>query len=278
MDKTPEDDDPTRVLDGWSARTPDPAIDPTRVLDGWRAPSPYEGRRPDPRLTLVEQLQPTTQAEAVSGERSTVPGDLDLHTASQRGRWDTGEVTDVEPLVLHSADFAAPADAAADAWTPQPGQGSAAPVHPRLLGQWQPQAWIGAVRRVFGSVAQVLSTRDGPVVDTFAPHVLLALWAPQSPSRPFLDRWPQRVLLSAVPGDDAGLELLKHMPADAALWLSEHDIDWAAIGEAVLLHDSGLRDFQLKELRAFVEAEKQANWDRANAAYRRGDGGALERA
>jgi len=279
MDKPAEDDDPTRVLDGWSPPAADPTIDPTRVLDGWRAQSPFEPRRPDPRLTLVEQLQPTTQADASPpAERSALPGDLDLHTASQRGRWDDSDVTDVEPLVLRSADFAAAPDAAADVWTPQPSRGAAATAHPRLLDQWRPQAWIGAVRRVFDSVAQVVATRDGPVVDTFGPHVLLALWSPQSPAQPFLDRWPLRVCLSAVPIDEAGLELLKYMPDDAALWLSAQDIDWAAVGEAVLLHEPGLRDFQLKELRAFVEAEKQANWDRANAAYRPGDGGPLQRA
>jgi hypothetical protein len=52
------------------------------------------------------------------------------------------------------------------------------------------------------------------------------------------------------------------------LWLAEHDIDWALAGEAVLLHDPGLREFQLKELRAFVDAERLANYERLNHAYR----------
>jgi len=36
----------------------------------------------------------------------------------------------------------------------------------------------------------------------------------------------------------------------------------------VLLHEPGLRDFQLKELRAFVDAERQSTWERANKAYK----------
>lgn len=267
MNKPTADDDPTRVLDGWSAPSADPAIDPTRVLDNWNPRSLQDRRRPDPSLPLVEQVQPLTKAvpyDAAPG----VPADLDLRGASRHGKWDNKDVTDVEAVVLRSADFGGTQGVAADAsWTPQPSRRRAQTAHPRLLDAWQAQAWIGAVKPVFGSVAQVVSTPDGPVVDTFAPHVLLALWRPQSPASPFLERWPERVTLSAVKAEEAGLELLEQLPADALLWLAEHDLDWALIGEAVLLHEPNLRDFQLKELRAFVEAEKQANFDRLNAAY-----------
>jgi hypothetical protein len=76
------------------------------------------------------------------------------------------------------------------------------------------------------------------------------------------------LLLAAVPADDAGAELLRYLPPDAEVWVTEPDIDWALAGEAVLLHEPGLRDFQLKELRAFVDAEKLANWERLNTAYK----------
>lgn len=269
MDDIP-DDDPTRVLDGWRAPAADTAIDPTRVLDGWTAQQAAQSRRGGRPLERIEPPPTLIDVAALTAGRPTRSGepDLDLHTASRRGRWDKDDVTDIEPLVLHSADFAAAQPASADAWTPEPSHGAAPSPHPRLLAQWQPQAWIGAVKRVFGPVAQVVSTRDGPVVDTFAPHRLVALWAPQSLGKPFLDRWPLRVALSAAPADAAGVELLAFMPDDASLWLAEHDIDWALVGEAVLLHQAGLRDFQLTALRAFVEAEKQADFDRANAAYK----------
>jgi hypothetical protein len=139
---------------------------------------------------------------------------------------------------------------------------------PRLLEAWKPRAWIGAIKPVFGSVAQVSSSEHGPVVDTFEPHVLLALWPPQTMEIPFLDRFPARVLLSAVKPEDAGEALLACIPPDAELWLSEFDIDWALAGDAVLLHEPGLREFQLRELRAFVDAERKATFDRVNAAYR----------
>lgn len=274
----PPDPDPTRVLDGWKPAPgrADAGADPTRVLDGWR-PSPNPAAAPpfDP--------QPQWPAAPHAAAPAPLPDALDLRTPLRASKWKTDDVTDVDAVWRPSA---AVRQAALDAtatpddpdWQPsQPGLLARA-LPPRVLAGWKPQAWIGAVRPVFGAVAQVLNTEQGPVVDTFAPHLLLALWPPQTLQHPFLDRWPQRVLLSAVARDDAPRLLLELIPPDAELWLAEHDLDWALIGEAVLLHEPGLRDFQLKELRAFVDGQRQATWERVNRAYRLpATGQALER-
>jgi hypothetical protein len=277
MNTRKPDDAPdlTRVLDGWTpkpgrgAATPDP----TRVLDGWKPAAGVRG-------PLPADVQPGTRA--LPAEPARLPEGLDLRgsaRAAKRGRAD--DVVDAvwkpSAQVRQAALDAGAAPADAD-WQPSRSGAFGPALSPRLLAEWKPGAWIGAVRQVFESVARVVNTPQGPVVDSWPPHVLLALWPPQSAAQPFLDRWPQRVALSAVAHDDAPLELLKLMPDDAELWLAEHDIDWVLIGEAVMLHEPALRDFQLKELRRFVEAERQATWERANKAYRLpGTGQPLER-
>ncbi len=78
-----------------------------------------------------------------------------------------------------------------------------------------------------------------------------------------------RVLDGWTPdGARIGATQRQDLPPDAEIRVGEPEIDWALAGEAVLLHEPGLRDFQLKELRALVEAEKLANCDRLNAAYK----------
>jgi len=272
MSSKKSDDDLTRVLDGWvpGGKTGD-SSDPTRVLDGWRPDAGLDGRKPDKSLPRVEELQPRRHDVRPDPDNSRLPKGLDLNVPTRYSKWDTSDVTDVD-AVWKPADFVARAAEEApveSGW--QPGAITTnvrKPAHPRVLTAWKPGAWIGAMKSVFDSVARVVSTPQGPVVDTYPPHVLLALWAPQSMTSPFLERWPLRALLSPVQPDEAGAELLKHLPPEAELWLAEHDIDWGLVGEAVLLHEPGLRDFQLKELRAFVDAERQATWDRVNKAYK----------
>ena len=265
------DEDPTRVLDGWvpGGNRGNPDEDPTRILDGWN-PAAAAAPRIDPSLPLVEAWQPSAHGALPAAEASQLPRDLNLQVNTRYSKFDTSDVTDVD-AVWQPRSF--DANAANDAGRrPDSQLGDFDVLHrratPRVLAAWKPGAWIGAVRTVFGSVAQVVSTPQGPVVDTFAPHVLLALWEPQNIDQPFLHRFPQRVLLSAVSPEDAGEELLGFLPPEAELWLAAHDIDWALAGEAVLLHEPGLRDFQLKELRAFVEAERLAVWERVNKAYK----------
>lgn len=275
MSKSPSDDeDLTRVLDGWKPAPGrgDPAADPTRILDGWKV-DPNAGTRASTSATAAPEITPRARLSRPDPAKARLPDDLDLRVPTRFSKFDSDDVTDVDAVWTPSAEVMQagqkPGEPPPDAdWQPSEHGALARALPPRVLASWKPGAWIGAVRQVFDSVARVVSTAQGPVVDTYPPHVLLALWPPQSPAAPFLDRWPQRVLLSAVSREAAAEELLRHLPADAELWLGEHDIDWATIGEAVLLHEPGLRDFQLKELRAFVDAERQAAWDHANKAYR----------
>lgn len=272
MSEKPGNDDLTRVLDGWvpDAGRGDPARDPTRVLDGWKPDLGPRGGGTDAALPTVEELQPTRLPGRPKAEAGGLPQGLDLKVPTRYSKWDTSDVTDVDAVWRPSDFVARAAEAAPDDADWQPGEIGTAlhkPAHPRLLRAWKPGAWIGAVKPVFDSVARVVNTPQGPVVDTYPPHVLLALWAPQTMRTPFLDRWPLRALLSAAQPGEAGGELLKYMPPEAELWLDAHDVDWALIGEAVLLHETGLREFQLKELRAFVDAERQLTWERSNKGY-----------
>jgi hypothetical protein len=277
-DRDAEDDahdDPTRVLDGWQPTAGVPAFDPTRVLDGWKPEKARDARKLDAKLPVIEALRPAAAPAAPA-----MLDDVGLGVATRKSKWNVSDVTDIEAVWKPGSEVSQAARQ-----TSLSGEHPAETITvwrksdvPRLLAHWQPGCWVGALKRVFGAVSQLLSTPQGPVVDTFAPHLLLALWPPQGLESPLLSRWPQRLLLSAVQPEDAGEELLKHLPADAELWLAEQDIDWALAGQAVLLHEPGLREFQLKELRAFVDAERQATWDRVNTAYRLpGTGQPLER-
>ena len=149
--------------------------------------------------------------------------------------------------------------------------------HPRVLTDWQPGAWTGAVRQVFDSTTEFIKSADGsPTVETYPPHRLLLLWPPQRLDAPLLGRWPQAVRLSAVPLDQAAETLLVDLPADALLWLhpGTHDVDWALTAEIVLHHEPALRPFQIDGLRQFIDAERAASFARLNADYQQAAPGA----
>jgi hypothetical protein len=270
--KPSDDEDLTRVLDGWvPGRRGEDLPDPTKVLDGWRPDAGPDGRRPERALPRVDELQPRRHDARPDPAATRLPRDLDLNVPTRYSKWDASDVTDVDAVWKPAEQAARAAGEAAAEGGWQPGAISTSvrrAAHPRVLPAWKPGAWIGAMKSVFDSVARVVSTPQGPVVDTYPPHVLLALWEPQNMTAPFLGRWPLRAWLSPVQPEEAGAELLQFLPPEAELWLGEHDIDWGLVGEAVLLHEPGLRDFQLKELRAFVDAERLATWERVNKAYR----------
>ena len=148
--------------------------------------------------------------------------------------------------------------------------------HPRLLGSWQPGAWIGAVRQVLDSTTEFVNTPDGsPTVQTWPPQRLLLLWPPQGLDKPLLGRWPEQLHLSALPQDQAAEALLDELPPAARLWLhgSVQDIDWALAAEILLHHEAGLRPFQAEGLRVFIAAERDASYSRLNQAYQPAAGG-----
>lgn len=155
---------------------------------------------------------------------------------------------------------------------------------PRLLSRWQPGAWIGAQRVVLAAATELLSTgggaaADAPVVESYEAQRLLLLWAPPMPAAPRAGRWPQQVLLGAVPADQAGGALLAVLPPDTLLWLDPEPghVDWALAAELALHHVPALRPFQIDGLRAFIEAEREATFARINDGYEAAPGGARAR-
>ncbi len=140
--------------------------------------------------------------------------------------------------------------------------------HPRLPARWQPGAWVGALRQVFDSATEFVSTANGPAVETYPPHWLLLLWPPQGDA-PAPVRWPQQARLLDVAAADTGPAALAGLPGDAPLWLMPdgNDVDWALGAELVLHHTPALRPFQIDGLRAFIASEREAVFARINAGY-----------
>ncbi len=154
-------------------------------------------------------------------------------------------------------------------WQPDPVALQLRPAaHPRLPMQWQPQAWVGAVRQVFDSTTELVTTANGPAVETYPPHRLLLLWPPQGDAGP-PGRWPQQAWLLSGPVAQTGPAALALLPDEAPLWLMPDagEVDWALAAELVLHHTAALRPFQIEGLRAFIAAEREAVFARINAGY-----------
>ena len=146
---------------------------------------------------------------------------------------------------------------------------------PRLLGQWQPGAWIGACRRLSGAQAELKNGPQGPLLENHAPQWLLALWPPQGLDQPLLSCWPARLRLLALEDDELAAALLAEVPAGARLWRTDLALDWALLAEIVLHHEPGLRPAQAQALRALAEADRLARFERLNKAYAQAADGAI---
>ena len=157
-------------------------------------------------------------------------------------------------------------------------------VDPRLLATWQAGAWTGAVREVMQPTTEFVTTPTGTAVESYPPHRLLLLWPPQRIDQPHPGRWPQQVLLTALPAGPDVAALLALVPGAAPLWINPavQEVDWALAAEIVLLHQPALRPFQTNGLRAFIESEREASFARLNDDYlppaaQAGGGGAVQR-
>jgi len=137
----------------------------------------------------------------------------------------------------------------------------------RISDAWEPGVWVGAARRAFGPVAEVVSSAQGQVLETHPPQLLLALWKPQRLERPFLRRWPQVVWLRAGDMEQAPLELLREVPAPARLWVFDSDVDWALLAEIVMRSEPGLQTYQYQELQRFIFTEREATAASIGEAY-----------
>jgi len=138
----------------------------------------------------------------------------------------------------------------------------------RLLRDWMPGAWIGAVRQAFGLRAEITSTPQGEVVESHPPHWLVALWPPQRLQRPFLRRWPRWVSLQPAETEaQAVVQLLRQVPEGAPLWVLHEELEWALLAEIVLIGEAGLLPFQQRGLQEFIDAERIATTARIRSAY-----------
>ncbi|MCR5866819.1 hypothetical protein [Aquincola sp. J276] len=244
-----DDLDPTRVLDGWRADRGNRPTDAElmRLLDGWQPGGvPGRGAAQEPPSLRLPRLQPVLDAPVAAVELDAVGRKV----ARRAARWAATEVTDVE------LD-----------WQPAP---QVAPVvtHPRLLAQWQPGAWVAAVKQVAAASTEVRDGPSGPVVETFGALRLLAWWPPAEAGAP-LDRWPQRALLQAVEPERLPEALLAPLPAQASVWCVGEAADWGLIGQIVLLHDTSVQGRSFEALQAFVDAEREAQFSRLNDGYHR---------
>lgn len=148
--------------------------------------------------------------------------------------------------------------------------------HPRELASWAPGAWIGASRPVLEAHTEVQQVNGQPVVESHEPMRLLVAWPPQRADAPMTSRWPQRVQLVAADAAQAPQRLLAQLPDDARLWMNPavEQVDWALAADIALHLDAGLKPHQIEGLRRFIEAERQASFERLNGAYQQAAPGA----
>ena len=273
------DDDPTHALDDFVRRL---------------RPAAADSAMPD-LSGLGMRLHPPQPSADQPAQRGAgrAPGGRSRHGQS----WQADDVEDVVDLSLTAArQAAAPRRPDADVLQLQR---PATSRDVRWLTQWQPGAWIGAVRWVIAARTELVNSAQGPVVDSHPPQALLLLWPPQTPDAPARDRWPTRLWLGDGSPAAAAACLLASLddsadapaptgsarradmpPAPACLWLdpqAEHTVDWALAAEALLLHHNQLLPHQLAGLRQFIDEERARCFARLNQLYSTTAGGAVQR-
>ncbi len=317
MNPSDRDDDPTHALDDFVRRMrhPDAAPQPAPDLAGLGAhlhpqPAPAKARggvlrsgqrwdaddvedvpvidlpRPTPADSSIPQV--TMPAVDLQAEQTLAarPPTVDLPPVQDSTAPDASTL---QAAARGARDFAASqwdddrAAAAQPVWQPDLVTLQLRPApNPRLLTQWQPKAWVAALRQVFDSSTAFTQTADGPVVETYAPHRLLLLWPPQGDAGT-PGRWPLQAQLLSLNVAQAGAAALALLPDDAPLWwlpdgAALADVDWALAAELALHHQADLRPFQIDGLRAFITTEREAVFARINSGYHQAvSGGAVVR-
>lgn len=127
----------------------------------------------------------------------------------------------------------------------------------RLGTTHAPGMWVGAVRRAFEADAH----------GHHPAHFLVALWEPSRPEQPLLPRWPAVAAIASPDANAALLELVRHLPAGARVWLSDTVVDWALVAEIVLRSDRNLEPHHRTGLSAFIERCRDADASRIEREY-----------
>ena len=252
----------------WQAGDIEDAVDISSLRQHTRPP--VDTGRPDVQLPTVDLVAETSQASVLPGialPAVDMPKPTDLRALDRSMRQAGHQAAE---------QWQTDADAAAaPVWQPDAQSLQLRPaIDPRLPAHWVSGAWVGVLRQVLDSRTEFVSTvgQAAPVVETYAPLLLLLLWPPQRTGQPLPDRWPQQVRLSALPRDQAVQALLSAVPNAAPLWLMDQieqveQVDWALAAEIALHHQAALRPFQIDGLREFIAAEREVSFSRVNAAY-----------
>ena len=142
------------------------------------------------------------------------------------------------------------------------------PADCRIATHPEPGAWIGAVRRVFGPISQVVQTEHGDTIENHPPHYLVALWAPMAENESFLRRWPDSVSIALNDQESALQELLRNLPIGARVCVTMQEIDWAVIAEIALLSEAQtFSPEHYRELERFIAQERAATLATISANY-----------
>lgn len=127
----------------------------------------------------------------------------------------------------------------------------------RLTTTYSPGVWVGSARQAF----------EADVHGHHPAHYLVALWEPLVPAQPLLPRWPAVAAIASPDANAALLELVRHLPAGARVWLSDTVVDWALIAEIVLRSDRNLQPHHRAGLSAFIERCREADATRIAQEY-----------
>lgn len=135
-----------------------------------------------------------------------------------------------------------------------------AAVAPRLAACCTGDAWIGVCVRVVESERG----EGAGVAGRTSEHHLAAAWAPGAPR----SRWPDAVVIGSPAAGDALVELLRHVPPEARLFLADLDaVDVALAARILLAADRNLEPYQRDGIAAFVAAEEARVVSRIAAGY-----------
>lgn len=132
--------------------------------------------------------------------------------------------------------------------------------------------WIGAVRQAFEAGEQT-SPADANVLERYPAHYLVALWEPLEANRVVLPRWPAVAAIASPDANAALLELVRHLPQHARVWLCDEAVDWALIAEIVLRSDRHLEGYQRLGVEHFIERCRQDDAARIASDYSDRDAG-----
>jgi len=133
----------------------------------------------------------------------------------------------------------------------------------RLLAQHEHGCWTGLIVRV---VPAAEHDAGGTIVRT-PDHYLGAVWAPPAAVP---TRWPEAVVIGSPEADAALVELMRHVPAAARVYLADRDgVDAALAAQILLAGDHNLEPYQRTALATFITGERRRQ--AAAIAQRYGD-------